>query len=71
MKTLHGNGTSSPDEVRQRCEKRNTRILKVTTTSDGNYVLVFADGSQAEVTTATLEELHNESPTLWTNTTAS
>ena len=65
MKT--SNGVSSADEVRQRCEKRNTRILKVTTTSDCNYILIFDDGTQAEVTTTTLEELHNESPTLWIN----
>jgi hypothetical protein len=57
---------SSFTEIKDRCQKRNTKILDALSTQHTDvFVLVFEDGTQANVDYKTLESLHQDAPELW------
>lgn len=56
-------GLSSVAEIKDRCNKRNTKIAQISTTShDDVFVVIFQDGTQANINFASLEELHRDTP---------
>jgi hypothetical protein len=59
ISTTNKGGLSTFTEIKDRCEKRNTRIMRATWSSDKSVlILIFQDGSQANVDSKTLDEIN-------------
>lgn len=66
MEHTRKNALSTAAEIKDRCLKRKTRIRVVTSTSNPSvYILIFEDGTQANIDDAVLEQLHMNEPELW------
>lgn len=54
---------SSFTEIKDRCENRRTKVVNlVSTTNENIFIVIFSDGSQANIDYATLEKLHQDLP---------
>lgn len=60
---MHRTFLSTFAEIKDRCEKRQTKIFKfVKTKLIDTFVVVFSDGTQANVTLKTLEAVQVDLP---------
>lgn len=57
------NALSTFIEIVERCDKRNTKIAQLVSTKDADvFVVVFTDGTQANINTTVLNQLHEQLP---------